>query len=171
VGRADVRRELREGRLNHLGSAGWTKIARRMTSSVSRERMRFATPWIRVDASAPRMWQPRIFAGVGIGEGLDEAIVVLDRGAERGVVVFVRRDDVWHAALARLALEEAHTANVRRADWRFAMADATLVDLLTDAYGFAVTNPPSTPTYLISTSGPNVSGNKPSDPVTKFSHP
>lgn len=34
-------------------------------------------------------------------------------------------------------------------DWRFAMADATLVDLLTDAYGFAVTNPPSTPTFVI----------------------
>lgn len=38
-------------------------------------------------------------------------------------------------------------------DWRFAMADATLVDLLTDAYGFAVTNPPSTPTFVISTDG------------------
>jgi thiol-disulfide isomerase/thioredoxin len=38
-------------------------------------------------------------------------------------------------------------------DWRFAMADATLVDLLTDAYGFAVTNPPSTPTFVVSPDG------------------
>ena len=38
-------------------------------------------------------------------------------------------------------------------DWRFAMADAALVKLLTDAYGFAVTNPPSTPTFVISTDG------------------
>jgi thiol-disulfide isomerase/thioredoxin len=38
-------------------------------------------------------------------------------------------------------------------DWPFAMADAALVKLLTDAYGFAVTNPPSTPTFVISTDG------------------
>jgi thiol-disulfide isomerase/thioredoxin len=38
-------------------------------------------------------------------------------------------------------------------DWRFVMADAALVGLLTDAYGFAVTNPPSTPTFVISTDG------------------
>ena len=38
-------------------------------------------------------------------------------------------------------------------DWRFAMADAALVQLLTDAYGFAVLNPPSTPTFVISTDG------------------
>ncbi|MEX1156443.1 MAG: TlpA family protein disulfide reductase [Chloroflexota bacterium] len=38
-------------------------------------------------------------------------------------------------------------------DWRFAMADAELVKLLTDAYGFGVTNPPSTPTFVIGTDG------------------
>lgn len=38
-------------------------------------------------------------------------------------------------------------------DWRFAMADTALVKLLTDAYGFAVTNPPSTPTFVITTDG------------------
>ena len=38
-------------------------------------------------------------------------------------------------------------------DWQFAMADAALVKLLTDAYGFAVTNPPSTPTFVIATDG------------------
>jgi thiol-disulfide isomerase/thioredoxin len=35
-------------------------------------------------------------------------------------------------------------------DWRFAMADPQLVQLLTDRYGFGVTNPPSTPTIVIS---------------------
>jgi thiol-disulfide isomerase/thioredoxin len=35
-------------------------------------------------------------------------------------------------------------------DWRFAMADAQLVQLLTDRFGFAVTNPPSTPTLIVS---------------------
>lgn len=38
-------------------------------------------------------------------------------------------------------------------DWRFAKADAELVKLLTDAYGFGVTNPPSTPTFVVSTDG------------------
>lgn len=38
-------------------------------------------------------------------------------------------------------------------DWPFAMADSELVKLLTDAYGFAVTNPPSTPTFVITTHG------------------
>jgi thiol-disulfide isomerase/thioredoxin len=38
-------------------------------------------------------------------------------------------------------------------DWRFAMADAELVALLTDRYGFAVTNPPSTPTFVVGTDG------------------
>jgi thiol-disulfide isomerase/thioredoxin len=38
-------------------------------------------------------------------------------------------------------------------DWRFAMADAALVQELTDRYGFGVTNPPSTPTFIISTDG------------------
>lgn len=38
-------------------------------------------------------------------------------------------------------------------DWRFVKADAGLVQLFTDAYGFAVTNPPSTPTFIISTDG------------------
>ncbi len=35
-------------------------------------------------------------------------------------------------------------------DWRFVMADAELVQLLTDRYGFGVTNPPSTPTFIVS---------------------
>ncbi|MGQ0608151.1 MAG: TlpA family protein disulfide reductase [Chloroflexota bacterium] len=34
-------------------------------------------------------------------------------------------------------------------DWRFVKADAELVKLLTDRYGFGVTNPPSTPTFVI----------------------
>lgn len=35
-------------------------------------------------------------------------------------------------------------------DWRFVMADAQLVDLLADRFGFAVTNPPSMPTFVAS---------------------
>jgi thiol-disulfide isomerase/thioredoxin len=35
-------------------------------------------------------------------------------------------------------------------DWRFAIADAELVRLLTDRFGIAVTNPPSTPTFVVS---------------------
>jgi thiol-disulfide isomerase/thioredoxin len=38
-------------------------------------------------------------------------------------------------------------------DWRFAMADAQLVRLLTEQFGFAVTNPPSTPTFVITANG------------------
>jgi thiol-disulfide isomerase/thioredoxin len=38
-------------------------------------------------------------------------------------------------------------------DWRFAMADAELVQLLTERYGFGVTNPPSTPTFVVSADG------------------
>jgi len=38
-------------------------------------------------------------------------------------------------------------------DWHFAMADAQLVQLLTDRYGFGVTNPPSTPTFVVSSDG------------------
>jgi thiol-disulfide isomerase/thioredoxin len=38
-------------------------------------------------------------------------------------------------------------------EWRFAKANADLVKLLTNAYGFAVTNPPSTPTFVVSTDG------------------
>jgi thiol-disulfide isomerase/thioredoxin len=38
-------------------------------------------------------------------------------------------------------------------DWRFAMADAELVQLLTERYGFGVSNPPSTPTFVISADG------------------
>jgi thiol-disulfide isomerase/thioredoxin len=38
-------------------------------------------------------------------------------------------------------------------DWRFAVADAELVGLLRDRYGTAVTNPPSTPTFIVSTDG------------------
>ncbi|MEP6468226.1 MAG: redoxin family protein [Chloroflexota bacterium] len=38
-------------------------------------------------------------------------------------------------------------------DWRFAMADPQLVQLLTERYGFGVTNPPSTPTFVISAEG------------------
>jgi thiol-disulfide isomerase/thioredoxin len=34
-------------------------------------------------------------------------------------------------------------------DWRFVKADAGLVKLLTDRYGFGVTNPPSTPTFVV----------------------
>lgn len=38
-------------------------------------------------------------------------------------------------------------------DWRFVKADAALVDLLTDRFGFAVSNPPSTPTFVVSRDG------------------
>jgi thiol-disulfide isomerase/thioredoxin len=38
-------------------------------------------------------------------------------------------------------------------DWRFAMADAELVRLLTERYGFGVTNPPSTPTFVVTSEG------------------
>lgn len=34
-------------------------------------------------------------------------------------------------------------------DWPFVKADAGLVQLLTDRYGFGVTNPPSTPTFIV----------------------
>jgi len=34
-------------------------------------------------------------------------------------------------------------------DWRFVKADAGLVQLLTERYGFGVTNPPSTPTFIV----------------------
>ena len=35
-------------------------------------------------------------------------------------------------------------------DWRFAVADRGLASLLTGRFGFEVTNPPSTPTFVIS---------------------
>ncbi|MGH8732127.1 MAG: TlpA family protein disulfide reductase [Burkholderiales bacterium] len=38
-------------------------------------------------------------------------------------------------------------------DWRFAMADPQLVALLTERYGFGVTNPPSTPTFVVAERG------------------
>lgn len=38
-------------------------------------------------------------------------------------------------------------------DWRFTMAEAQLVQLLTERYGFGVTNPPSTPTFVVSAEG------------------
>jgi thiol-disulfide isomerase/thioredoxin len=34
-------------------------------------------------------------------------------------------------------------------DWRFVLADRDLVALLTERFGFEVTNPPSTPTFVI----------------------
>ena len=47
------------------------------------------------------------------------------------------------------ASELAEYADREGFDWRFAVADAELVGLLTDAYGFGVTNPPSTPTFIV----------------------
>lgn len=38
-------------------------------------------------------------------------------------------------------------------DWRFVVADSALVQLLTERYGFGVTNPPSTPTFVVSANG------------------
>jgi thiol-disulfide isomerase/thioredoxin len=38
-------------------------------------------------------------------------------------------------------------------EWRFAIADPQLVQLLTERYGFGVTNPPSTPTFVVSADG------------------
>jgi thiol-disulfide isomerase/thioredoxin len=35
-------------------------------------------------------------------------------------------------------------------DWRFVLADRELVGLLTERFGFEVTNPPSTPTFVVS---------------------
>ena len=48
--------------------------------------------------------------------------------------------------LARYAVREGF-------DWRFAKADASLVAIIRDAFGVAATNPPSTPTFIISTDG------------------
>lgn len=39
-------------------------------------------------------------------------------------------------------------------DWRFAVADRALVQLLTERFGFEVSNPPSTPTFVVSADGP-----------------
>jgi thiol-disulfide isomerase/thioredoxin len=47
----------------------------------------------------------------------------------------------------------AEYAERERFDWRFAMADSELVRLLTERYGFAVTNPPSTPTFVATSEG------------------
>lgn len=44
-------------------------------------------------------------------------------------------------------------AEVEGFDWRFVKADARLVQLLTDLYGFGVTNPPSTPTFIVTEQG------------------
>lgn len=38
-------------------------------------------------------------------------------------------------------------------DWRFVKADAELVALLRDAFGVAATNPPSTPTFVVTADG------------------
>ncbi|HUH16940.1 MAG TPA: hypothetical protein VMM85_03240 [Methylomirabilota bacterium] len=38
-------------------------------------------------------------------------------------------------------------------DWPFVVADAQLVRLLTERFGFEVTNPPSTPTFVVSPAG------------------
>jgi thiol-disulfide isomerase/thioredoxin len=38
-------------------------------------------------------------------------------------------------------------------DWRFVMADTALVALLTDRFGFGVTHPPSTPTFVVTADG------------------
>lgn len=43
----------------------------------------------------------------------------------------------------------AEYADLQGFDWRFAIADDGLVQLLTDRYGFGVTNPPSTPTFVV----------------------
>ncbi|MCV0402484.1 MAG: TlpA family protein disulfide reductase [Chloroflexi bacterium] len=49
-----------------------------------------------------------------------------------------------------VAADLADYAERQGFDWRFVKADAELVKLLTDRYGFGVTNPPSTPTFVIS---------------------
>jgi thiol-disulfide isomerase/thioredoxin len=38
-------------------------------------------------------------------------------------------------------------------DWPFVKADGVLVDLLTDRFGFGVTHPPSTPTFVLTADG------------------
>jgi hypothetical protein len=38
-------------------------------------------------------------------------------------------------------------------DWRYVIADQELVALLTERFGFQVTNPPSTPTFIVSPGG------------------
>jgi hypothetical protein len=38
-------------------------------------------------------------------------------------------------------------------DWHFVVADVELVRLLTDRFGLQVTNPPSTPTFIVSSQG------------------
>lgn len=51
------------------------------------------------------------------------------------------------------AAELADYADREGFDWRFVVADAELVQLLTDQYGFGVTNPPSTPTFVVTAHG------------------
>jgi hypothetical protein len=57
---ADLRWKLRKRRLHHLWKRGMDED--RATHDVHREARadEVRDPWIRVDASAPRMWQPRI---------------------------------------------------------------------------------------------------------------
>ena len=47
------------------------------------------------------------------------------------------------------ALDLAAYADREGFDWRFAVADRELAGLLTERFGFEVTNPPSTPTFVI----------------------
>lgn len=49
--------------------------------------------------------------------------------------------------------ELAEYADREGFDWRFVVADAELVQLLADHYGFGVTNPPSTPTFVVTAEG------------------
>lgn len=51
------------------------------------------------------------------------------------------------------AADLAEYADREGFDWRFVKADAGLVKLLTDLYGFGVTNPPSTPTFVVANGG------------------
>jgi thiol-disulfide isomerase/thioredoxin len=47
------------------------------------------------------------------------------------------------------ALDLAAYADREGFDWRFAVADRELASLLTERFGFEVTNPPSTPTFVV----------------------
>jgi len=51
------------------------------------------------------------------------------------------------------AAELADYAEREGFDWRFAMASGNLVRLLTGRFGFGVTNPPSTPTFVVTADG------------------
>jgi thiol-disulfide isomerase/thioredoxin len=79
------------------------------------------------------------------------------RAQQREVVVAHRSADFHSVGIDvdpnERAQDLAEYAEREGFDWRFAVADPQLVHLLTERYGFGVTNPPSTPTFVVSPGG------------------